>query len=92
MNYLSPIKHVLSVQVTAEFDDEAGVWVATSRDVPGLVAEHAELTKLEDMVADLVPILVAENGLLPAEQPLPLEVPIHFFANATSRRNVVISA
>ena len=90
MNYLSPINHVLSVQVAAEFDDEAGVWVATSKDVPGLVAEHAELAKLEDMVVELVPILLSENGLIPEGQSLPLEVPVHFFANAANRRNAVI--
>jgi len=54
-----------SVQVEAELDSDAGVWIATSRDVPGLAAEHAHLEKLFDMVVELIPILLVENGALP---------------------------
>jgi predicted RNase H-like HicB family nuclease len=43
--------------VHAEWDDEAGVWVATSDDVPGLVTEsksiEALMVKLESMIPDL---------------------------------------
>lgn len=94
MNYISPIKHVLSVLVTVKFDDEAEVWVATSDDVPGLVAEHASLSELQNMVVELIPILLMENGLIPEGRDLPLEIPVHIAANAnaTSRRNVVVPA
>jgi hypothetical protein len=54
-----------SIHVNAEFDDEAGVWVATSDEVPGLVAEHANLATLATMVAELVPILLHENEMVP---------------------------
>lgn len=44
--------------VRAEWDDEAGVWVATSDDVPGLVAEadttEALLAKLHVLIPELL--------------------------------------
>jgi predicted RNase H-like HicB family nuclease len=52
-------------QVTAEWDEEAQVWVASSEDVPGL-ATGADT--LEDLIAKLkivIPELLIENGLLP---------------------------
>lgn len=91
MNYHTPIRPALSVQVSVEFDDEAKVWVATSVDVPGLVAEHADLSALEDMVVELIPILLIENDLIPEGLDLPVEVPIHFFVNALGRRSAVVS-
>ncbi len=43
--------------VHADWDDEAGVWVATSDDVPGLVTESTSIealaVKLESMIPDL---------------------------------------
>ena len=43
--------------VHADWDEEAGVWVATSDDVPGLVTESASIealaVKLESMIPDL---------------------------------------
>jgi len=44
---------ILSVQVAVEWDDEAGVWVATSDDVPGLTAEHADFRALQGIVLEL---------------------------------------
>jgi predicted RNase H-like HicB family nuclease len=44
--------------VTADWDPEAAVWVATSRDLRGLVAEAESIerlrTKLPGMVLDLI--------------------------------------
>lgn len=81
----------LSVQVCAEFDDEAGVWVATSQDVPGLVTEHEHLQELIEQVISLIPILIVENGLVP-ELAHAKQVPVHIAAHALSRRNVLIPA
>jgi predicted RNase H-like HicB family nuclease len=43
--------------VHADWDEEAGVWVATSDDVPGLVTESSSIealaVKLESMIPDL---------------------------------------
>lgn len=48
--------------VEADWDAEAGVWVAASDDVPGLVAEAATLEGLRDDIRALVPKLLALNG------------------------------
>lgn len=80
-----------SVMVRAEFDDESKVWVATSADVPGLVAEDRELEKLLDIVGELIPILLEENGLLP-EGHEAFVMPMHVAAQALTSRKVLIAA
>lgn len=53
--------------VTAEWDGEAGVWVATSDDLPGLVSEAETLERLLDRVKAVAPELIADNGHLIAD-------------------------
>jgi predicted RNase H-like HicB family nuclease len=60
--------------VTAEWDDEAGVWVATSDDIPGLVTEAATLDALLERVMAVAPELLEDNALF-LERSLP---PGHF--------------
>lgn len=48
--------------VRAEWDDEARVWVATSDDVPGLVAEADTVEELEVKLRELIPELLELNG------------------------------
>jgi hypothetical protein len=64
--------------VRAEWDDEAGVWIATSAEVPGLCAEAASLEALIAVVVDLVPELLVANGVVAAEDLG--EVPIRLVA------------
>ena len=52
---------ILNVQ--AQWDAEAGVWVASSDDVPGLVAEAASLDELFRELQSLVPELLTLNGM-----------------------------
>jgi hypothetical protein len=47
--------------VNAEWDEEAEVWVATSDDVPGLVAEEETLEALDREVRLLMPELLELN-------------------------------
>lgn len=49
--------------VTAEWDDEARVWVATSDDIPGLVTEAATLDDLFGRVVQVAPELLDDNGV-----------------------------
>ena len=49
--------------IHAEWDDEAGVWVATSDDVPGLATESASLEALAEKLQHLVPELLHANGV-----------------------------
>jgi hypothetical protein len=51
----------------ADWDEAAGVWIATSEDVPGLCAEAASLEALIEVVVDLVPELLVANGVAAAE-------------------------
>jgi predicted RNase H-like HicB family nuclease len=52
--------------VTAEWDDEAHVWVASSDDVPGLATGAEALEGLIEKLKIVIPELLVENGLLPA--------------------------
>jgi predicted RNase H-like HicB family nuclease len=49
--------------IRAEWDEEAGVWVATSDDVPGLATEADTLEALSVKLESLVPELLDANGL-----------------------------
>lgn len=50
--------------VTAAWDDEAKVWVATSDDVPGLVTEARTLDALVERVHAVAPELLDDNAHL----------------------------
>ena len=52
--------------VTAEWDDEAKVWVASSDDVPGLATGAETLEDLIERLKIVIPELLVENGLLSA--------------------------
>jgi predicted RNase H-like HicB family nuclease len=53
-------------RVTAEWDDEAQVWVASSEDVPGLATGADTLEGLIEKLRIVIPELLVENGLLSA--------------------------
>jgi Domain of unknown function (DUF1902) len=50
--------------VDAVWDPEAGVWAATSEDVPGLVTEAEALEVLTDKLRVLIPELLEANHVL----------------------------
>jgi hypothetical protein len=49
-------------EIRAQWDDEAGVWVAESDDVPGLVAEADSPKALVRKLSVLIPELLELNG------------------------------
>jgi predicted RNase H-like HicB family nuclease len=49
-------------EVLAQWDTEAGVWVAESEDVPGLVAEADSPNVLVQKLRTLIPELLELNG------------------------------
>lgn len=59
--------------IRAEWDDEAEVWVATSDDVPGLVAEAATTEALLSKLHVLIPELLEANGYPDGEE-MPFEL------------------
>jgi predicted RNase H-like HicB family nuclease len=65
--------------VRAEWDPEAGVWVATSDDVPGLATEAETLEALSAKLERMVPELLEANGV-----PLDAEVPYELLARRFS--------
>ena len=58
--------------VRAEWDSEAGVWVAESDDVPGLVTEADTLERLVERLRVLVPELLELNGAVERAAPIEL--------------------
>lgn len=61
--------------VNAFWDEEAGVWVATSEDVPGLVAERDTMEGLVEELKLMIPELLDLNGRVSDEE-------IHFQINS----------
>lgn len=59
---MSQAETLRSYGALAEWDDEAGVWVATSEDVPGLVTEAETAEALMDKLRVLVPELLELNA------------------------------
>ena len=49
--------------VRVEWDEEAGVWVATSDDVPGLATEEATMEGLVEKLKTMIPELLQANGI-----------------------------
>ena len=54
-------------EIVAHWDSEAGVWVAESDDVPGLVAEADSPNVLAQKLKTLIPELLDLNGV-PSER------------------------
>ncbi|HET7711469.1 MAG TPA: DUF1902 domain-containing protein [Thermoanaerobaculia bacterium] len=52
--------------VQADWDAEAGVWVATSADIPGLATEAETIEALTHRLRRMIHELLEANGLLPA--------------------------
>lgn len=50
-------------EILAQWDREAGVWVAESEDVPGLVAEADSPNALAQKLRILIPELLELNGV-----------------------------
>jgi predicted RNase H-like HicB family nuclease len=57
--------------VTALWDDDAQVWVATSDDIPGLVTEATTLDALLARVVAVAPELLEDNAHLLDREHLP---------------------
>ncbi len=50
------------ISIQARWDSEAGVWIATSADVPGLVVEAATWASMIDEVRLVLPDLMEVSG------------------------------
>lgn len=66
-------------EIHATWDDEAGVWVAVSDDVPGLATEAETVEALMEKLRVMVPELLLLNGVLPKTKirDLPIDLMAH---------------
>ena len=66
----------LPIHITAEWDPEASVWVATSDDIGGFVMEDATIERLASRVPDVLEDLIELNNVeLPAGmEEVPFEI------------------
>lgn len=63
--------------VEAVWDPEAGVWVAESEDVPGLVTEADTIEVLTDKLRVMVPELLEANEVVPSGSTVSFELTTH---------------
>lgn len=63
--------------VTANWDDEAKVWVATSDDVPGLATEAESCEALIEKLKCMIPELLDANGYADGDEELPFQVRVN---------------
>ncbi len=77
-----------SIIVKAEWDFKAAVWVATSEDVPGLVAESPSMEKLRPKVMVMIEELIALNNLAFDSK----VIPVHFVAQTTEKLDNPVAA
>ncbi len=66
------------IEVSADWDSEARVWVATSEDVPGLVTEAATPEELKEKLEVLIPELLEANAHLLEGGSRPLQAQARF--------------
>ncbi|MEQ9241742.1 DUF1902 domain-containing protein [Roseovarius indicus] len=76
------MKHV-SIIVRAEWDEEALVWVATSKDIDGLAVEAESFEALQPKVLAAVTDLVELNGF-EGDGSLP-DIPVHIMTDQLTR-------
>jgi len=55
------------IEIKAEWDPEANVWVATSDDLPGLVTEAETVEALQRKLVVMIPDLLEANGSTASE-------------------------
>ncbi|MDF5722260.1 MAG: DUF1902 domain-containing protein [Rhizonema sp. PD37] len=53
-------------KVQAFWDKDAGVWVATSEDVPGLATEASTIEVLTQKLREMIPELLELNSVVPS--------------------------
>ena len=72
--------------IRAEWDEDAAVWIATSGDVPGLCCEAHAFEELLDIVVNLVPDLLVDNGVLTGAEAAEVPLTVTAERRAVARR------
>ena len=58
----------LTYEVEVNWDPEASVWVATSKDVPGLATEAESMESITNKLRTMIPELLKANGCISDSQ------------------------
>ncbi len=70
MGVIKRIEKMSTVKIQAQWDEEAGVWVATSEDVAGLAIEASTMEALIERLKIVIPELMELNRI-PIEEDMP---------------------
>ena len=70
--------------VRAEWDPGAGVWVAMSDDVPGLITEAETIETLDTKLQQMIPDQLATSGCLPTDGVVVIELRARRFTKVSS--------
>ena len=62
MNTMKEVAMYMVYRIKFQWDDEAAVWIATSKDVPGLILESGSFDALIERVKTAIPDLIHLNG------------------------------
>jgi predicted RNase H-like HicB family nuclease len=62
------------IHVDATWDADAGVWVATCDDIPGLATEADTIEALSDKVSVMIPELIEANALTFDQAEIAMEI------------------
>jgi len=77
------MKHV-SIIVRADWDEEARVWVATSREIDGLAVEADTIEDIKQKVTDAISDLIQLNGLEDFDMDLD-DIPVRIMSEQIAR-------
>ncbi|MDR0882756.1 MAG: DUF1902 domain-containing protein [Candidatus Adiutrix sp.] len=76
-----------AASISAAWDEESRVWMATSGDIPGLFAQADTFDELLRLLPELVgELLTADGWAGPGVAPVPLEIMAHFHSTAALHR------
>ena len=75
---------VSPITIRADYDEEAGVWVALSEQIP-LVTEAATISDLWSKLPDLIQDVLDENGDSRAGSEVPFELVTHSHTTPRAR-------
>lgn len=76
-----------TLRIKAEWDEEAGVWVATSSDVDGLAIEASTMDALLERLKIVIPELMEANQSIGEGDELPFTIE-GFFAHRKTHNNL----
>jgi predicted RNase H-like HicB family nuclease len=77
MGYTSRAMATDTYHIQADWDPEAGVWIATSEDVPGLATEAETVEALTEKLRVMIPELLEANQMLPDNLAISFELTSH---------------